>query len=384
MNQNKTTPATAILGIGTAVPAHRLEQSEVVLRLAQALERYPDSARWAKRLFKQCGVQTRYTCEPGLLEPVSSCRYLPDTEPGLIPTTAERMAVYKKESLPLAHQAAGQALADSGLRVSDITHLITVSCTGQFLPGLDAVLVRELGLSPEVSRIPLQFIGCAAGLRAVCLAREIADSAPQANVLIVSVELCTLHIQPSGSKEALFGASFFGDGASACVIGRTGQSRHGIFGLGEHRSVLIPEAAEEMTWEVGNFGFDLYLSPHIPKLITNRIPPEVGKLLGGERLPELWAIHPGGKGIVDAVQQVYGLTEEQTAPSRQVLRDFGNLSSATIFFVLQQMRTELRTAGADTADGIALAFGPGITAELIRFTYMPVGAAEEKTAHAAV
>ncbi|MEY9094130.1 type III polyketide synthase [Paenibacillus sp. RC84] len=381
---DQTTPATAILGIGTAVPAYPLKQSEVVLRLVQALERYPDSARWAKRLFKQCGVETRYTCEPGLLGPISSCRYLPDTEPGLIPSTAERMALYKRESVPLARQAAGQALADSGLSVSDITHLITVSCTGQFLPGLDASLVKELGLSREISRIPLQFIGCAAGLRAVCLAREIADSAPQANVLIVSVELCTLHIQPSGDKEALFGASFFGDGASACVIGRTGESRQGIFGLGNHRSVLIPEAAEEMTWEVGNFGFDLYLSPAIPKLITNRIPQEIGKLLGGERLPELWAIHPGGKGIVDAVEQVYGLTEEQTAPSRQVLRDFGNLSSATILFVLQQMRTQLQTAGADAADGIALAFGPGLTAELIRFTYIPVGAAREKTADAAV
>lgn len=174
---DQTTPATAILGIGTAVPAYPLKQSEVVLRLAQALERYPDSARWAKRLFKQCGVETRYTCEPGLLAPVSSCRYLPDTEPGLIPSTAERMAVYKRESVPLARQAAGQALADSGLSASDITHLITVSCTGQFLPGLDASLVKELGLSREVSRIPLQFIGCAAGLRAVCLAREIADSA---------------------------------------------------------------------------------------------------------------------------------------------------------------------------------------------------------------
>ncbi|WP_405082780.1 type III polyketide synthase [Paenibacillus chitinolyticus] len=381
---DQTTPATAILGIGTAVPAYPLKQSEVVLRLAQALERYPDSARWAKRLFKQCGVETRYTCEPGLLAPASSCRYLPDTEPGLIPSTAERMAVYKRESVPLARQAAGQALADSGISVSDITHLITVSCTGQFLPGLDASLVQELGLSREVSRIPLQFIGCAAGLRAVCLAREIADSDPLANVLIVSVELCTLHIQPSGCKEALFGASFFGDGASACVIGRTGKSRQGIFGLGNHRSVLIPEAAEEMTWEVGNFGFDLYLSPAIPKLITNRIPQEIGKLLDGEHFPGLWAIHPGGKGIVDAVAQVYGLTEEQTAPSRQVLRDFGNLSSATILFVLQQMRTELRTARADAADGIALAFGPGLTAELIRFTYIPVGAAREKTADAAV
>ncbi|MEC0244418.1 type III polyketide synthase [Paenibacillus chitinolyticus] len=381
---DQTTPATAILGIGTAVPAYPLKQSEVVLRLAQALERYPDSARWAKRLFKQCGVETRYTCEPGLLEPASSCRYLPDTEPGLIPSTADRMAVYKRESVPLARQAAGQALADSGVSVSDITHLITVSCTGQFLPGLDASLVQELGLSREVSRIPLQFIGCAAGLRAVCLAREIADSDPQANVLIVSVELCTLHIQPSGGKEALFGASFFGDGASACIIGRTEKSRQGIFGLGNHRSVLIPEAAEEMTWEVGNFGFDLYLSPAIPKLITNRIPQEIGKLLDGEHFPGLWAIHPGGKGIVDAVAQVYGLTEEQTAPSRQVLRDFGNLSSATILFVLQQMRMELRTAGADAADGIALAFGPGLTAELIRFTYIPVGAAREKTADAAV
>ncbi len=343
----------------------------------EALSDKPDSARWGRRIFKQCGVQSRYTCEPNLLEEAADCRYLPSGSPEHAPSTAERMAVYKRESVPLGLQAARQALADGAVEPCEVTHLITVSCTGQFLPGMDAVLIHELGLAATVTRIPLNFLGCAAGLKAIGLSRQIVSNDSHANVLVVCVELCTLHIQPSGDRESLFAASFFGDGASACVIGSGKLHHKPLFMLGQERSVLLPDCAEEMVWEVGNHGFDLYLSPHIPRLIGEFIPAEVERLCGDEEL-ELWAIHPGGKGIIDNLQNEFGLTDSQTTHSLGVLRDYGNVSSATILFVLQAMRSHLQDIGSAPASGIALAFGPGLTAEMVKISYVPAVLAQEQ------
>jgi predicted naringenin-chalcone synthase len=289
------------------------------------------------------------------------------------------MRIYKRESVPLALNAARQALSDGGIDAADVTHLITVSCTGQFLPGLDAALVQQLGLAPTVTRIPLNFLGCAAGLKAICLSRQIVSSTKGTNVLIVCVELCTLHIQPSGDRESLFAASFFGDGASACVVGAAGPKHKAIFQLGKEHSVLLPDSADEMVWELGNYGFDLYLSPQIPKLIGELIPAEVERLCRGYR-PALWAIHPGGRGIVDSLQTRFELTDEQVAPSLGVLRDYGNISSATILFVLEAMRRQLKETASEQKSGIALAFGPGLTAEMIEIAYVPSVAGKEQIA----
>ena len=369
---NNENLVTAILGIGTAVPEHRLDQDETAQRLAQVLREYPDSARWAKRMFKQCGVQTRYTCEPNLLEPADSCRYFSLSDRNIVPTTAERMETYKQQSVPIALRAAQEAIIDSSINPSEITHLITISCTGQFLPGIDTWLVKHLELEPTVNRIPLQFIGCAAALKAICLAQELILHQQHAKVLIVSVELCTLHIQPSTEREALFGASFFGDGASACIVGHCpSDSQSAVFQLGASRTVLLPDCAEEMVWEVGNYGFDLYLSTKIPKLIGQFVPLQVEQLLGNHMKPSLWAIHPGGKGIIDVLEEVYELTEEQTSPSRSVLNNYGNMSSATILFVLDHMRKQLHNEQAEQLSGIALAFGPGLSCEMIQLSYMP-------------
>lgn len=371
-------PNISILGIGTAVPAHRIEQDEVLDKLEEALHDSPNSVRWARRIFKQCGVATRYTCEPNLLGHGSRSRYLPSEGQGDAPSTAERMGIYKRESIPLALQAAKDALLDGEIEGSEITHLITVSCTGQFLPGLDAVLVKEMGLSSRVQRIPLTFQGCAAGLKAIQLARTLVEGQSSRQILIVCVELCTLHFQPSSDREALFGASFFGDGASACVIGTADKNSKGLFQLGEGHSVLLPECSEEMIWEVGNYGFDLYLSTNIPKLLGRYLTTEMESLLDGEKTPSLWAIHPGGRGIVDIVQQMFELSDDQVQFSRNILRDYGNLSSATILFVLQAMREDLLTRQVGSSSGVALAFGPGLTAELLKFTYLPSSILQER------
>ncbi|MWV42397.1 type III polyketide synthase [Paenibacillus sp. HJL G12] len=358
-----------IIGIGTSIPPNRLEQNEVFQRIEQSCKKDSDVVRWARRIFKQCGVETRYTCEPDFLEQAGACRYLPDHEGAVVPTTSERMEVYQRESVPLAVEAAREAMAEAGLSPSSVTHLVTVSCTGQFLPGLDTVLAKELGLSRRICRMPLIFQGCSAGLRAVQLAKDIVESNPS-TVLVVCVELCTIHFQPPASREALFGASFFGDGASACVVSRVSDGREHVFMLGEGHSVIIPDSEEEMIWKVGDHGFDLYLSPAIPKLLKTFLREEVELLLGEQSLPALWAVHPGGRGIVDAVQEMFELKDDQVTFSRDILKHYGNLSSATILFVLKSMREHLIKQGTERAKGISLAFGPGLTAELLNFSYI--------------
>ena len=366
---------TAILGIGTTVPPHRLDQEETFERLADSLVDHEEAARWARRIFKYCGVETRYTCEPNLLQPAHKNKYYPSEQAaGDTPTTADRMVLYQRECVPLAMNAARKALADSNVNVTDITHLITVSCTGFYLPGLDVALIQNLGLPANVNRMPLTFLGCAAGLTAIRLSKEIIAGNSQAKVLIVCVELCTIHIQASYKREDLFATAFFGDGASACIVGEAHSAMHhgsGLFFLRNSHTAIFPHSVEEMVWKVGNYGFNLYLSPKIPKLISQFVPTEIEYLLDNAPVPDLWAIHPGGRGIIDAVQTMYGLTDVQTRGSRAVLRRFGNLSSATILFVLQELREELTDIADGAKEGIALAFGPGLNAELLRMTYTP-------------
>ncbi|MEC0201257.1 type III polyketide synthase [Paenibacillus lautus] len=368
----------AILGMGTALPAHSVAQSDIADLIASTLQDQPDLARFARRVFRSCGVETRYTCESNYLGPLEECRYLPSHDESDIPTTEERMDTYKREALPLGVAAAEKALKDAGMSPERITHLITVSCTGQYQPGMDVLLVRQLGLSPRVNRLPLIFQGCAAGLKAIQMARDVVRGAPASQVLIVCVELCTLHFQPVKEREALFAASFFGDGASSCVIGLPETNHRHYLELGPGYSVLLPDSTEDMTWEVGNTGFDLFLSPRIPKLLGIHLEEELRILLKDDKLPELWAIHPGGRGIVDSVQEVMRLTDEQTKYSRDILRTAGNLSSVTIMFVLSAMRKEMQELDKASTEGVAMAFGPGLTAELMRFTYVKAYASSVK------
>jgi predicted naringenin-chalcone synthase len=391
---------SAILGIGTALPPYRIGQEDAARRIAAAGQ--AEAAKLARRLFRQCGVETRYTCEPSFALEAERCRYL-SGEPGTVPSTKERGDTYRRHALPLALAAAEAALADAGVAASDITHLFAVSCTGLYLPGLDAELVRRLGLRPDAQRLPLSFVGCAAGLKAVGLAAGMTERERTAKALVVCVELCSLHVQPGAGRNGLLAAAMFGDGAAACVIGEraeegtdeAGQAatrrnrRRGLFALGRYRSALLPGGAADMTWSIGDHGYELLLSPRIPELIARFVPEQLELLTAGLQpaKPGLWAIHPGGRAILDALRRLQGLSERQLEPSRTVLRNVGNVSSATILFVLEELRLSLEAGGVgsvraggdaegqggETADGCgaALAFGPGLTAELLTFAYVP-------------
>ena len=182
--------------------SHSIAQSDVAELIASSLQDKPDLARFAKRIFKSCGVETRYTVDDSFQGTAETCRYLPLGDQSAIPTTEERMKKYQQEAPTLALEAAKKALSDAGESPSEITHLITVSCTGQYLPGIDVMLIRQLGLSSRVNRIPLIFQGCAAGLKAIQMARDVLNGTQNARVLVVCVELCTLHFQPAKDRKS--------------------------------------------------------------------------------------------------------------------------------------------------------------------------------------
>lgn len=275
---------------------------------------------------------------------------------GPAPGTAERMRRYGKAAPGLA-MAAIRDLPD----LDGVTHFVLASCTGFMAPGLDQVIARQLGLSPTVERSVIGFMGCYAGITALRSAAHLVRSDPSAKVLVLSVELCTLHMQHTGNIEALLAMSQFADGAAAAIVSGTGA------GLALHRglSMTLEESHELITWNITDTGFAMHLSGAVPARFGDALsdPALRAQITGGSDLDAIdgWAVHPGGRSVLDAVERGLGLAPDQLATSRAVLQSFGNMSSATVIFVLQEF---LRTR---PATGIALAFGPGLALEGLHF-----------------
>jgi predicted naringenin-chalcone synthase len=260
---------------------------------------------------------------------------------------------------------AAEAIMGLDTDLSRITHLVLASCTGFMAPGLDQVLVRRLGLDPGVERTVVGYMGCYAAVNALRLAHHIVRSQPEARVLVVTIELCTLHFQDTEDLEKLLSMLLFGDGCAAALV--TADTR-GV-ALDGFQSFALPESADLITWDIGDTGFDMHLSGHVPQRIQKAMADERtrnapdGVLRGQE--PDsfgLYAVHAGGKAILDAVESGLGLARDRLDWSRGVLRDFGNMSSATLMFVLQRI-----LGNAAPGNGLALAFGPGLACETFTF-----------------
>lgn len=277
------------------------------------------------------------------------------------PTTEARMKLYEKWGVDLAEEACRQALRESGAGPAEVTHLIFTTCTGLFAPGPDILLLGRLGLGPQVHRAVLGFMGCYAGFNGLRMAGQILAAEPEAVVLQVCVELCTLHFQKKALPDFIVANSLFGDGAAAAVYARPGRLKKGLGDLLATHSRVERDSLDQMSWRIGPSGFEMRLDREVPARLKAAAPGFVGELLekaGLKREESAWAIHPGGRKIVDEVQAALRLTNSQVLASREVLKTCGNMSSATILFVLDR---ELRRAsqGAVTA----LGFGPGLTME---------------------
>ena len=355
--------------IGTANPVHRIAQPQIADFMAQALAFGDNDTRKLRALYRVSGIEHRFSVVPDYGRANGEYTFFPNTptlEP--FPSVGQRMALYRREALPLATEAVRDCLRQvPGVVPSSITHLVTVSCTGMYAPGLDIELVQALGLRPDVRRTCVNFMGCYAAVNAVKLADAFCLADVTARVLIVSVELCTIHFQKSPEEDHLISNALFGDGAAACLVqAKPLPDGAPSLALQAFHCGLEPDGHDDMAWHINDFGFEMTLSSYVPKLIQRGIRNLTEGLL--QSLPvELadirhFAIHPGGRKILETIEAELGLTRDDNRHAYRVLRDYGNMSSATVLFVLRDVLAHA-TPAEHGAPVLSFAFGPGLTME---------------------
>jgi alpha-pyrone synthase len=358
-----------IVGMGLAVPPHALSQAEAADVLVSLL---PEGgrARTVQALYARSGIHKRHSVLLGVPEGGGRPRqslYTParDAADGG-PSTAVRMRLFEDHAPPLGAAAAEAALGDAGMAPDEITHLVTVSCTGFFAPGLDAALVQRLALRRTVQRTHVGFMGCHGALNGLRVASALAGADPDARVLLCCVELCSLHMGYGWDADTLVANALFADGAAALVgVGANGQAnvRAPAWRVTASGTLLFPDSADAMTWRIGDHGFRMTLSARVPDLIREHVGGWLSEWLRERGMSpadvRTWAVHPGGPRVLSAFGHGMGLDPLAFAASREVLAEHGNMSSATLLFILHR----LREAGAG-APVVALAFGPGLVAEV--------------------
>jgi predicted naringenin-chalcone synthase len=348
--------------IGTAVPDHDVHAAYI--RFAESVLPERRSQLLFRRMAQRAEIQHRYS----FLQPADTMEDTVDVDGllrrGAFPTTGERMALYTRHGVELAERAV-DAL-DLGAMRDEITHLVVASCTGFSAPGVDQQLQERLGLRSDLERTLVGFMGCSAAVNALKVAHHIVRSEREAKVLVINLELCTLHMQETPDLEKSLSALLFGDGCAATLVTAepTGVA------LKDFRARTIPDTQGLITWDIGDQGFDMHLSGDVPSQIQRALRNEVSRndetgIFRGQTKHDysLWAVHAGGRTVLDAVENGLGLEPDALRWSRSVLADFGNMSSATILFVLDRMMRKAKGA----ADGFGMAFGPGLVAETFRF-----------------
>lgn len=344
--------------IGTSVPPHDVHDAfRDFIRRSLVVE---NRGRAFERMASRSGISHRYSVlhERGMVEADSMVNGF--YRRGAYPSTAARMRVFEAEAPGLAERAV--ATLDLQGQESGITHLVVASCTGFVAPGIDQILAKRLGLRPDLQRTMVGFMGCSAAIPALRMAQAAVLADPSARVLVVNIELCTLHLQDTDDLETALSFLLFGDGCSAALVTADPMG----IALGDFLTSLIPDSNDMITWHVGDHGFEMHLSGKVPGMITQALREDDGKLLRGEGTQsiDLWAVHGGGRSILDAVEAGLNLAPKALAHSRHILREFGNMSSATVMFVLNR----IMQADEPGQRGLAMAFGPGMVAETFRFT----------------
>ncbi len=340
-----------IHAIGTAVPDHDIHRTFI----DWAADRLPTRERAVfARMAGRAGIDHRFT----VLSPTSEGGPIdPDGfYGGAMPPTSARMATYAREAPELALKA----VADLAQRVSieGISHLVVASCTGFVAPGIDQIIARRLGLSGSIERTLVGFMGCYAAVAALRVAHHIARSDPQARILVVTVELCSLHMQETPALESLLAQLQFADGAAAALV----TAEPGGIAIDRFFAATLPDSEALIRWDIGDSGFVMHLSGEVPGRIAQALEtPDLRRAILGDRSADeisTWAVHAGGRSILDAVEHGFGLEPDALQASRSVLRRYGNMSSSTLLFALATLMAE-----PAAIDGIAVAFGPGLAAE---------------------
>jgi predicted naringenin-chalcone synthase len=350
-----------IISIGTALPENCHTQKDILKFMQQAYNLDEIDKRKLSFLYSQSGIEKRYSVIEDFSKPSGDWSFIPQQE-GDAPSLEKRLALYQQFALPISVEAI-QNCINGHIPASEISHLITVSCTGMSAPGLDLQIAEELNLSPNVFRTSVNFMGCYAAIHAMKIAKMICDTTPNANVIIVATELCTIHFQKEYTLDNAASSLLFGDGSAAMLISNPKSGSSNV-SLKHFFSQVSIKGKKDMAWELSSTGFLMTLSGYVPQLIQE----DIGALLenalkhSGLKKDEIthWCIHPGGKKIIDVIQRQLQLTSEDVKYSNEILSRYGNMSSTTILFVLKEI-IEASVEEKYTVFGVA--FGPGLTME---------------------
>ena len=354
-----------ITSFGTALPDFRISQKELSGFLLNNLNLSDEKKKEIEIIFRASGISHRHTVLKDYASSLGDFEFFPNTnnlEP--FPGVSQRMQLYKKEALALSLDAVRQCIGNDDLK--NFTHLITVSCTGMYAPGLDFDLVKSLGFSHSIKRTAINFMGCYAAFNALKVAKDICTANAGSKVLIVCVELCSLHFQKNlDHQDTILANALFGDGAAAVVV-ESDPSPNINLSLETFYCDLMVEGEQDMTWSIGDFGFEMTLSSYVPDLIKKGIKSLINNLLNELKLKTSdishFAIHPGGKKILEVIEQELNIPKESNTPAYSVLKNYGNMSSPTILFVLKSIFGKLDVNDKESKI-LGLAFGPGLTLE---------------------
>lgn len=361
---------SCISSIGIANPDNKITQQDSYEFMVDIFGLPEDQRMRLKGIYDHSGIEHRYTAIDDFATERENYKFFaptPDLEPFV--ATDKRMKLYQEKAIQIALKAVHNCLAGYNESIiSQITHLITVSCTGMYAPGIDIDLVEQLGLHHTTERTCINFMGCYGSINALKAADYICRANPNAKVLIVSVELCSLHFQKENTINNWIANSLFADGSAAALVENAENkidSKPALQLLGFY-SELIPDSHSEMGWFIGNTGFEMKLTSKVSKEILKSIKGITGRLLGKTSLTfediDTYAVHPGGRKILESIEEGLEIPKEANKYAYEVLRDYGNMSSPTILFVLQKI---LHATDDSHKNILSFGFGPGLTVESI-------------------
>ncbi len=363
-----------ISAIGTSNPSNKFSQEQIFEFMKDAHQLDEQNTRRLHKLYQVSGIEHRYSVLDDFGATKGNYAFF-GNDAGLepFPTTAQRGVIFQKNALNLCLSAIDDCLAKlSDFDLKQITHIITVSCTGMYAPGLDIEIVEKLGLKPSVERTCINFMGCYGAFNALKIADYICKAESKANVLIVDVELCTLHFQKENTLDNWLANSLFADGASAILVQHADKAKEKIFEIDTFYTEVVTEARNEMAWKIGDHGYEMQLTNKVSKQIKSGIKSVADKLLEKSKLAfsdiGTYAIHPGGRKILEVCDEVFSLDNGKLEASYNVLKNYGNMSSTTVVFVLNELTKKVK----ETHSGkniLSFAFGPGLTFESMILKY---------------
>ena len=343
-----------ITHFGTSLPKFKNSQRDIQKFMLELSDASETEKRKMGLMYARSGIETRYSVVPDYSCDINDRVFFPKNKTlSPFPSLENRMKIYEKEAVSLGVEAVKDAIKE--VESVKFTHLISVSCTGLSAPGLDVALVEALNLPTDIVRTSINFMGCYAAIHALKQADAICKSQKDAKVLIVLVELCTLHFQKENTIDFITSNLLFGDGAACCIV----ENSNCGLEIQSFYSKLYLEKQDSMAWHVSSSGFLMSLKSEVPAIIEENLPSFVASSIEKSKVLQIdnWVIHPGGKSILESSVKALNIKREALAGSFEVLKNFGNMSSCSLVFILKNL------IQIDNQHTFVAGFGPGITME---------------------